>query len=87
MRVKVVSGDGNKLIGYGNYDEDVTVYFVVMPNGDLLSRENAEEKPSDKEVAESGGELYTEKDNPKIVLDNGKVVYGCQVWWKEDSQN
>ena len=20
---------------------------------------------------------------PKIVLDTGEVVYGCQIWWKE----
>ncbi len=20
-------------------------------------------------------------DNPKIVLDNGKVVWGCECWW------
>jgi len=21
--------------------------------------------------------------NPKIVLDSGQVVYGCQVWWSQ----
>lgn len=24
--------------------------------------------------------------NPKIVLDNGKVVWGCQCWWGSEEK-
>lgn len=24
--------------------------------------------------------------NPKIVLDSGKVVFGCECWWGTESQ-
>jgi hypothetical protein len=24
--------------------------------------------------------------NPKIVLDSGKVVWGCECWWKKESE-
>jgi len=24
--------------------------------------------------------------NPKIVLDNGKVVWGCECWWGSEEQ-
>jgi len=24
--------------------------------------------------------------NPKIVLDSGKVVWGCQCWWTDESK-
>jgi hypothetical protein len=24
--------------------------------------------------------------NPKIVLDNGKVVWGCECWWGEEAK-
>ncbi len=25
-------------------------------------------------------------ENPKIVLDNGKVVWGCQCWWGSEEK-
>ena len=28
-----------------------------------------------------GWELDALPSNPKIELDSGEVVYGCQVWW------
>lgn len=81
MRVKVMSGDGTKLVGYGNYSEDVTTYVAVMPDGSLRSNSNAE-VPLD--VSQVPGAVLRKIDhNPKIVLDDGRVVYGCQVWWEE----
>jgi hypothetical protein len=77
-RVKVWDGSGDVYLGEGNYVGDVTVYFVVSDDGNLLSTENAEVKPVgilDEQIVEA-------KYNPKIILDDGKVVYGCQVWWK-----
>ena len=26
---------------------------------------------------------YSEQKTPKIILDNGEIVYGCQIWWEE----
>ena len=26
---------------------------------------------------------YNEQTTPKIRLDSGEIVYGCQIWWKE----
>lgn len=25
--------------------------------------------------------IKAERDNPKIVLDDGAVVWGCECWW------
>ncbi len=79
MRVKVWNGDQSKYLGEGDYVDDVTVYFIAMPDGSLKSGSNAEEKPD--ELPE-GGRLIESDRNPKIVLDSGQTVYGCQVWWQ-----
>lgn len=81
MRVEVWNGDHTECLGQGEYVGDVTVYVMLMPDGSLRSLANAEVRPSDSEIAESGGELVELDDNPKIVLDSCTVVYGCQVWW------
>jgi hypothetical protein len=80
-RVQVYSGDGQQDLGLGTWIGEVTVYFVRCPDGSLKSMRNAEEKPSDELVAELGGELACHENNPKIELDSGGIVYGCQVWW------
>lgn len=28
----------------------------------------------------------SEGPNPKIVLDSGKVVYGCECWWASEEE-
>lgn len=81
-RVEVFDGDGSEFLGYGEYVGNVSVYVIVMPDGSIKSLKNAEQKPSDEEVTNLGGELLEVENNPKIVLDNGRVVYGCQVWWQ-----
>lgn len=80
MRVEVWSGDGVTRLGLGNYTEDVTTYAMRMPDGSLRSLCNAEIKP-EAEIVPEGAEVIEIEGNPKIVLDNGNVVYGCQVWW------
>lgn len=81
MRVRVHDGTGEKLLGEGVYEGDVKAYFIVMPDGSLQSLQNAEIEPPANEVPE-GAEVVTTDDNPKIRLDSGEVVYGCQVWWE-----
>jgi hypothetical protein len=79
MRVKVWNGDKSKFLGFGNYVSNVSVYAILMPNGTICSASNAEEKP---ESVPEGGVVRELPENPKIILDNGKIVYGCQVWWQ-----
>jgi hypothetical protein len=81
MRVKVWSGDQSEYLGLGTYLDDVTVYFIAMPDGSLRSCPKAGERPTPEQIAETGGSLIESEENPKIVLDSGEVVYGCQVWW------
>jgi hypothetical protein len=66
------------------------VHVAQFQDG-ILSREDAGEPftPSDIEemdlLVEKYGpyELVDIPDNPVIVLDDGDVFYGCQVYWGE----
>jgi hypothetical protein len=80
MRVNVWNGDKSEFLGQGDYLKDVRVYFIEMPDGSLRSLTNAEERPT-QNMMPPGAKLIATDGNPKIRLDNGKVVYGCQVWW------
>lgn len=85
MRVEVWNGSGDCILGEGEYNEDVTVHYFVGPDGVLHSRPDAELEPTPEEIeaaTEAGWAYFRSPHNPKIVLDDGKVVYGCQVWWK-----
>ena len=86
LRVRVISGNGKEDLGLGYMVGWVNVYFWRSPGGSLLSSsENAEGKPSDelvKEMYDAGADLQ-EMHNPKIVLDNGKIIYGCQCYWRK----
>lgn len=77
MKVEVWNGDQSEYLGRGEYVGDVMVYFSLMPDGSIASTSDAETKPEN--IPE--GARLVRKMNPKIVLDNGQVVYGCQVWW------
>jgi hypothetical protein len=81
MRVRVWNGDQSEYLGEGNYLGEVTVYYIVMPDGSLRSCSNAEEQPP-QEMIPPGATVQAAPGNPKIVLDSGEVVYGCQVWWE-----
>jgi hypothetical protein len=84
-RVRVFSGDGQTDLGLGWYVDNVTTYaFRDLRTGSLRSAPNAEEPPSDEltlDMELHGWELDVLPDNPKIELDGGETVYGCQVWW------
>lgn len=79
LRAKVMTEKGPV---FGQWVGNVTVYVINHPRGSLVSNKLAETRPTDEEVAKIGGTLEELKDNPKIVLDDGEVVYGCQVWWE-----
>lgn len=84
IRVRAWSGDGTVELGDGTLVGYVTVYFWRMPDGSLRSQHNAEEVPPPELVERmtlKGGVLIPYPGNPRIELDSGDVVYGCQVWW------
>lgn len=84
IRVKVMSGDGKRDLGLGNMVGGVDLYFFRLPNGNLMSDKYAEEKPSAsliRAMEDDFGAILEEKNNPKIELDNGDIVYGCQCYW------
>ena len=73
---------------HGKWVANVTVYAIHTREGDLVSNINAETRPTPEEARKLKGTIHEIEDNAKIVLENGTVVYGCQVWWKvDDSQN
>lgn len=82
FRVKVWNGDQSQFLGEGEYVGDVPVYFIRMPDDTLRSLHNAEEPPPKEFLEETGGKLVKMPRNPKIKLDSGDTVYGCQVWWE-----
>ena len=79
MRVKVWSADRSEFLGEGTLIGLATVYVISTSEG-ILSADNAEEKPS-LDMLPEGAELIAIPSNPKIELNSGKVVYGCQAWW------
>lgn len=85
-RVSVFSGDQTQALGMGTYVGDVDVYFIVMPDGSLKSERNPEQPPDPKFIPR-GGRVTSAKANPKIKLDTGEIVYGCQVWWDPVDRN
>lgn len=76
VTVKVWNGDQSEYLGEGILVGFVSVYIIRGPNG-IRSVHDAETKP------EGVPEEFFEKldSNPKIQLDSGRIVYGCQVWW------
>lgn len=84
-RVKVYSGDVGDFLGYGYLIGWVTVYFVVDNEGTvLMSDVNAEERPDYLIESGEAQEIIEVKENPKLLLDDGRIFYGCQVWWEID---
>lgn len=77
IRVRVRSGDGTKDLGKGTYVGDVDVYYATK-DGVLLSLQNAEAPPMPGDLP-AGAVVRKSHGNPKIILDTGEVVYGCQV--------
>lgn len=81
MRVQVWSGDQSEFLGHGEVVGLVTVYFIAGGDGAIYSSENPEERPTEDVLRELEGEVIESPENPKIRLDDGSHVYGCQVWW------
>jgi hypothetical protein len=82
-RVRVYDGWGKKFLGDGYHIGHAKVYAVRLPDGTLASPTNVEE-PFPDEMLEVFAETEVEHfDNPKLLLDDGTIKYGCQTWWTQ----
>lgn len=73
------SADEVHLLGYGVYDGDQEAPFGPM--GSPL--EEYREAVREMYGADHPVPPYT---NPRITLDDGRVVWGCQCWWGPEEQ-
>lgn len=89
MRVSVYSGDGQTYLGDGEIVGYTTTYALQMADGSCISMENAEEYPQEfiDEFRREGiiFDLREIKGNPKILMDDGAINYGIQVWWQPEA--
>ena len=76
-RVGVFDGSGKNFLGHGSLVGFVDVYVIDNEDGSISSNKFAEDKP----VGVPDDKIRIAKRNPKIILDSGITVYGCQVWW------
>jgi len=84
IRVHVFSGDGETDLGLGTYEGTVEVFVFEMPDGSLKSMHDAASPPPPElcqQLESEGAVLRSITANPKIRLDTGDIVYGCQTWW------
>lgn len=83
-RVRVWS-EQSGFLGEGMHAGTATVYLFRTDGDHLFFVGNPSKMPADyliEEVRRMGGELEIVEDNPRILLDSGDIVYGCQVWWE-----
>lgn len=80
-KVVVTEGPPNwGVTAHGTYDGTVDLFALVDPKtGDLV----VSETPFSPEAKVGMAEMKPILGNPRIVLEDGTVVYGCQVWWQE----
>lgn len=74
-RVRVEDPDTGEFV-IGTLEGFSTVYVTASwgENGPVIVSRKDPTEPYD------GAEAV--HDNPRIRLDDGRVVYGCQVWWE-----
>lgn len=77
-RVRVWNGDQSDYLGEGDLVGEVDVYYVRTAAGEIEAPQQPEILPVD---LPEGASVIRAGKNPKIVLDSGRTVYGCQVWW------
>jgi hypothetical protein len=89
MRVDVWSGDGETNLGQGTLVGYGRVYTWWGLNGELVSEHDAGKCPGRLRrfwCRMVGRPVTRTESNPIIVLDSGRTVYGCQVWWTPVSE-
>lgn len=86
-RVRVWNGDQSEYLGEGDYVGEATVYFIRSDDGTMISSQEDAETEPDPATLPEGARVMCSENNPKIKLDNGQIVYGCQVWWEPVEEN
>lgn len=71
---------GDRVGAILNQDDDGTINFLGF--GAYVGDEVPLSAAGD--MAEISREIGT--PNPKIVLDNGKIVWGCECWWGSEKR-
>lgn len=80
MRVAVLSADQETFLGFGEYEGDfdcpkLREFFAgaadAMGYPDLAERLRSGEIP---------------QTSPRIRLDNGKTIWGCECWWGDEEK-
>lgn len=79
-RVQVWNGDKSEYLGEGTLVGTATVWIMETEDGVLLSEKDPRHEP---DRVPGNCRVRKVPQNPKIVLDTGGVVYGCQVWWQD----
>lgn len=74
MRVMVMDASMTKALGEGKLVGMVSLWGWLEKKDGEAWMEYSEEKPEGKGA-------FRIPSNPKIELDSGKIVYGCQCWW------
>lgn len=83
-KVKVTFSDNDRTyVRFGNYTEDVELFYAKMPNGDIQPLANGEIPLLSDEQNKAGAEICSFGFNPKLVMQNGEILYGHQVEWEE----
>jgi hypothetical protein len=87
MRVAVVSADMKTFLGYG-------VYLGDFPHPELIEEwaKNAENHPTvpEDQRTKLAARIRAGESpfglNPKIRLDDGVEVWGCDCWWGDEDE-
>ena len=80
-KVKVVSGDSRTDLGQGTYIGEADIYLLRDKNGSVFIPDQPEHPISEETLVRNRLTLSKVEQTPKIRLDSGETVYGCQVWW------
>jgi hypothetical protein len=92
-RVVAIAKADNETIsiyGYGIYEGDFQHPYLEPPDSDqvieMLKRSGFAQEDIDKLQPEDiqqmiKGFTSVMGKNPRIKLDNGKIVWGCECWW------
>ena len=75
-RVAVLDGDGRAFLGYGTYDG----LFYNERLAELCAI-GAENLGKHELAAEIRSQQTRYGKNPRITLEDGTIVWGCEVWW------
>lgn len=81
-RVRVLDGDGKTLLGYGFYEGMTNVQIAVSELTTISHTDGSEFSPEEKDTLIAQGFTdFIDIETPKLRMEDGRVFFGCQVWW------